>query len=106
MDPSSGSRVLRGAVPTKEATVAQKLREAGAIILGTSNLSEFANLRYNNSVSNWSPRGGQCYGAFCENMKASGSSSGSAVATTLGLAFAGIGTEVWFLSYLDHSVNY
>lgn len=44
--------------------MAQKLRDAGAIILGMSNLSEFANARYDNSGSGWSPRGGQCFGAL------------------------------------------
>jgi amidase len=101
MEATAGSYALVGAKPKLEATVVRKLREAGAIILGKANLSEWANCRWTNAGTGWTARGGQCTGAFFPNMKASGSSTGSAVGTSLGLAFASIGTEVPF-----HSVHF
>ncbi|KAI0503107.1 amidase signature enzyme [Xylaria bambusicola] len=89
----SGSVCLARALPTEEATVIAKLREAGAIILGKLNLSEFAGIRSSNATPGWSPRGGQTFGAYVKNQTACGSSSGSGVAASVGLAAGTLGTE-------------
>ncbi|KAI0454097.1 amidase signature domain-containing protein [Xylaria acuta] len=89
----SGSVCLARAIPTEEATVVGKLREAGAIILGKLNLSEFAGVRSYNATPGWSPRGGQTFGAYVEHQTACGSSSGSGVAASVGLAAGTLGTE-------------
>ncbi|KAI8945938.1 amidase signature enzyme [Xylaria longipes] len=89
----SGSVCLARALPTEEATVVAKLREAGAIILGKLNLSEFAGVRSYNATPGWSPRGGQTLGAYVEHQTACGSSSGSGVAASVGLAAGTLGTE-------------
>lgn len=94
MQTAAGSFCLVGAKPSAEARLVQKLREAGAVILGKTNLSEWANFRTQVGISGWSPRGGLTMDAYCENMKCSGSSSDAAVATTLGLAAATVGSEV------------
>lgn len=94
MQATAGSLALLGAKPAKEATIVTKLRNAGAMFLGKSALTECANYRWTNAGTGWSARGGQCTGGFYPNMKASGSSTGSAVSPSLGLSFAGIGTEV------------
>ncbi|MCJ1282130.1 hypothetical protein MMC26_001453 [Xylographa opegraphella] len=90
---TAGSMALIGAGLKHEATVATKLREAGAILLGKTNMSEWANFRSENSSNGWSARGQQCIGPYCPLQDPSGSSSGSGVATALGLALASIGTE-------------
>ncbi|PHH64277.1 hypothetical protein CDD81_4761 [Ophiocordyceps australis] len=77
----------------RDATVASKLRQAGAIILGKANLSQWANFRSQNPTNGWSAHGGQVYGAYHEKQDPSGSSSGSGVAADLGLAFAALGSE-------------
>ncbi len=74
--------------------MAKKLRQAGAIILGKTNLSQWANYRSNNSSNGWSAQGGQTYAAYYPNLDPSGSSSGSGVAASPGLALAALGTEV------------
>ncbi|KAI1287858.1 amidase signature enzyme [Xylaria venustula] len=89
----SGSVCLARALPTEEATVIAKLREAGAIILGKLNLSEFAGIRSSNATPGWSPRGGQTFGAYVKHQTACGSSSGSGVAASVGLAAGTLGTE-------------
>jgi amidase len=95
LEATAGSSVLLRAKPNAEGTVARRLRNAGVIILGKSNLSEWSNLRSLNSSSpGWSARGGQCTGAYYPGMDAGGSSTGSAVSTALGLTFAALGTEV------------
>jgi Asp-tRNA(Asn)/Glu-tRNA(Gln) amidotransferase A subunit family amidase len=94
LDVSAGSYALLGAKPAREASVIAKLRDAGVLILGKSNLSEWANFRGLNISSGWSPRGGQTLGAYHPNSQPEGSSSGSAVAAALGLSTAAIGTEV------------
>jgi amidase len=94
MQSSSGSHVLVSSRPAKEAAVVTALRKAGAIILGKENLAEWVGLRTSHGTTGWSPRGGQATGIFYPRMKASGSSTGSAIATSLGLAFASFGTEV------------
>ena len=99
MSGSSGSYALLGIRPKHEGGVVRKLRAAGAILLGKANLSEFCNVRGKVSNSGWSPRGGQCEGAYYPKMCPSGSSSGCAVATDLALCFASIGSEVGTLSF-------
>lgn len=74
--------------------MAAKLRKAGAIILGKTNLSQWANFRSNNSTNGWSAYGGQVYGAYYPGQDPSGSSSGSGVASGIGLALACLGSEV------------
>ncbi|KAK4141352.1 amidase signature domain-containing protein [Dichotomopilus funicola] len=93
MEATAGSFILLGAKLANESTVAANLRRAGCVLLGKAAFSEWANYRWTNAPSGWNARRGQCTGAFYPNMKASGSSTGSAVATSLGLCFAGIGTE-------------
>ncbi|KAI0189056.1 amidase signature enzyme [Astrocystis sublimbata] len=89
----SGSVCLARAIPTTEATVIAKLREAGAIILGKLNLSEFAGVRGLNAIAGWSPRGGQTFGAYVKHQTACGSSSGSGAAASVGLAAGTLGTD-------------
>jgi amidase len=93
MNNTAGSYSLLGAKVPRDATVAAKLRAAGVILLGKSNLSQWANYRSSNSSSGWSAYGGQVTGAYYPNMDPSGSSSGSAVSSSIGLALASLGTE-------------
>jgi amidase len=93
MNTTAGSYALLGAKVPRDSTVAAKLRKAGAIILGKSNLSQWANFRSSNSSNGWSAYGGQTYGAYYPKQDPSGSSSGSGVASSLGLAVASLGSE-------------
>ncbi len=93
MTTTAGSLALAGSIPMQDSTVAKKLREAGAIILGKTNLSEWANIRSNRSSSGWSGRGGQCCNPYVITRNPSGSSSGSACATASNLCAVSIGTE-------------
>ncbi|CAE7212213.1 hypothetical protein P3342_012342 [Pyrenophora teres f. teres] len=93
MNNTAGSWSLIGAKVPRDATVVAKLREAGAIILGKSNLSQWANFRSSNSSNGWSAHGGQTYGAYYPGQDPSGSSSGSGVSASLGLAWGTLGTE-------------
>ncbi|KAH7397394.1 amidase signature domain-containing protein [Pyrenochaeta sp. MPI-SDFR-AT-0127] len=93
MNNTAGSWSLVGARVPRDATVAAKLRKAGAILLGKTNLSQWANFRSSNSSNGWSANGGQTYGAYYSGQDPSGSSSGSGVAASLGLAFGTLGTE-------------
>ncbi|PVI01022.1 amidase signature enzyme [Periconia macrospinosa] len=93
MNNTAGSYALLGAKVPRDATVAAKLRKAGAVILGKSNLSQWANFRHSNSSNGWSAHGGQTYGAYYPGQDPSGSSSGSGVSSSLGLAVASLGTE-------------
>jgi amidase len=90
---TAGSLALVGAKPPKDATVAQKLREAGAVILGKTNLSEWANIRSEHSTSGWSGRGGQTKNPYALDRNPCGSSSGSGAAVSANLCIAAIGTE-------------
>ena len=90
---TAGSLALRGHKPQQDAALVTRLREAGAIILGKTNLSEWANIRSPNSTSGWSARGGLTHNPHRLTHSASGSSSGSAAAVAAGLAPAAIGTE-------------
>ncbi|KID90345.1 glutamyl-tRNA(Gln) amidotransferase subunit A [Metarhizium guizhouense ARSEF 977] len=93
MNNTAGSFALVGAQPKEDSTVAAKLRKAGVIILGKANLSQWANWRSSNTSSGWSAYGGQTKGAYLRDQDPSGSSSGSGVSSSIGLAWAALGTE-------------
>jgi amidase len=90
---TAGSLALLGSLAPRDSFVAQKLRAAGAVILGKTNLSEWANFRSSRSTSGWSGRGGQTKNPYALDRNPSGSSSGSAVAVAANLCAAAIGTE-------------
>jgi amidase len=90
---TAGSLALVGAKPLKDSFVARKLREAGAIILGKTNPSEWANIRSSHSTSGWSGRGGLTKNPYALDRNPCGSSSGSGAATSANLCAASIGTE-------------
>ena len=93
MATSAGSLALLGSTPSQDAFVAHQLREAGAVLLGKTNLSEWANFRSTRSSSGWSARGGQCRNPYALDRNPCGSSSGSGVAVSANLGAAAIGTE-------------
>ena len=90
---TAGSLALVGAKPARDAFVAQRLREEGAVILGKTNLSEWANFRSTKSSSGWSARGGQTKNPYALDRNPCGSSSGSGAAIAANLCAAAIGTE-------------
>lgn len=90
---TAGSLALAGSIAPQDSFVAQRLREAGAIILGKTNLSEWANFRSTHSTSGWSSRGGQTRNPYALDRNPCGSSSGSAVAVAANLCAVAIGTE-------------
>lgn len=90
---TAGSLALLDSRPRADAPLVQKLRAAGAVILGKTNLSEWANMRSPNSTSGWSARGGLTANPHALDHNPSGSSSGSAAAVSASLCFAAIGTE-------------
>ena len=90
---TAGSLALVGSQPQKDSFVAQKLRVAGAAILGKTNLSEWANMRSSHSVSGWSGRGGLTKNPYALDRNACGSSSGTGAGISANLAAVGIGTE-------------
>lgn len=90
---TAGSLALGGSIPPQDAFVAQKLREAGAVILGKTNLSEWANFRSSHSTSGWSSRGGLTRNPYALDRNPCGSSSGSAVAVAANLCAGAVGTE-------------
>jgi amidase len=92
MSTTAGCAALEG-VHVDDAPLVKRLREAGAVLLGKTNLSEWANFRSSNSVSGWSSRGGQTRNPYALQRSPSGSSSGSGVAATASLCAAAIGTE-------------
>ena len=93
MTTTAGSLALAGSIPTEDSHVAQRLREAGVVLLGKANLSEWANFRSTRSSSGWSARGGQCRNPYALDRNPCGSSSGSGAAVSANLAAAAIGTE-------------
>jgi amidase len=93
MQTTAGSLALLGSRPAKDSFVAQKLRDAGAVILGKTNLSEWANIRSSHSSSGWSGRGGQTKNPYALDRNPCGSSSGSGTAVAANLCAAAIGTE-------------
>lgn len=93
MATSAGSLALEGSRAAADSFVARRLRDAGAVILGKANMSEWANFRSTRSVSGWSGRGGQCRNPYVLDRNACGSSSGSGTATAANLTALAIGTE-------------
>ena len=93
MTTTAGSLALEGSIAPRDSGVAARLREAGAILLGKANLSEWANIRSTSSSSGWSGRGGQCHNPYDLSRNPSGSSAGSAAATSANLCAAAVGTE-------------
>jgi len=90
---TAGSLALAGAKPPKDAFIVSRLRESGAVILGKTNLSEWANFRSTHSTSGWSGRGGLTKNPYALDRNASGSSSGSGASIAANLAAAAVGTE-------------
>lgn len=93
MQTTAGSLALLGSKPTRDSFVAQKLRESGAVILGKTNLSEWANIRSSHSSSGWSGRGGQTLNPYALDRNPCGSSSGSGAATAASLCAVAVGSE-------------
>jgi len=93
MPTTAGSLALQGRLAAEDAPLVARLREAGAVILGKTNLSEWANFRSTHSSSGWSSEGGQTRNPYALDRNPSGSSSGSAVAVSANLCAAAVGTE-------------
>ena len=93
MQTTAGSLALIGARSPEDAHLVMRLRKAGAVVLGKTNLSEWANIRSTRSTSGWSARGGLTRNAYALDRNTSGSSSGSAVAIAASLAAVAVGTE-------------
>lgn len=93
MQTTAGSLALVGPAPSQDATVLARLRAAGAVLLGKTNLSEWANFRSTHSSSGWSGRGGLTHNPYVLTRNACGSSSGSAAAVAAGFVTFSLGTE-------------
>jgi len=93
METTAGSLALVGARPARDAFVVERLRAAGAVIVGKTNLSEWANFRSTRSSSGWSARGGQTRNPYALARNPCGSSSGSGAAVAANLCVAAVGTE-------------
>ena len=90
---TAGSLALAGSIPLQDSSVAKRLRDAGAVIIGKTNLSEWANFRSSHSSSGWSGRGGQTKNPYVLDRNPCGSSSGTGAAIAANLATIGVGTE-------------
>ena len=93
METTAGSLALVGSKPPRDAAIVTRLREAGAVILGKTNLSEWANFRSTHSTSGWSGRGGQTKNPYALDRNPCGSSSGSGAAASANLCAVAVGTE-------------
>jgi amidase len=93
MTTTAGSLALLGFAPPRDSGVARRLREAGALILGKTNLSEWANIRSSHSSSGWSGRGGQTHNPYAWDRSPCGSSSGSGAAVSASLCAVAVGSE-------------
>jgi amidase len=93
MHTTAGSLALLGSTPPLDATVARRLRDAGAVLLGKLNMSEWADFRSNHASSGWSGRGGQCLNPYAISRSPCGSSSGSGISVSANLCAAALGTE-------------
>ena len=93
MTTTAGSLALEGSIAAEDSFVAARLRSAGAVLLGKTNLSEWANFRSERSSSGWSGRGGQCGNPYALDRSPCGSSSGSGAATSANLCAVALGTE-------------
>src|SRR5512142_191580 len=93
MQTTSGSLALEGSIARRDAFIVKRLRAAGVVLLGKTNLSEWANFRGKNSVSGWSSRGGLTRNPYALNRSACGSSSGSGAAVAANMCAAALGTE-------------
>lgn len=102
---TAGSLALMGAPSSQDATLVAKLRHAGAVILGKTNLSEWANFRSNHSTSGWSGEAGLTHNPYILDRNPCGSSSGSAAAVAAGFATVSIGTETDGSIVCPSSVN-
>jgi amidase len=93
MTTTAGSLALEGSIPAKDAFAVKRLRDAGAILLGKTNMSEWANFRSSRSTSGWSGRGGRVRNPYALDRNTSGSSSGSGAAVAASFAAVAIGSE-------------
>ncbi len=93
MQTTAGSLALVGVKPPRDAALVQRLRAAGAVILGKTNLSEWANLRSTRSTSGWSARGGLTLNPYALDRNTSGSSSGAGASMAASLAAIAVGSE-------------
>jgi amidase len=93
MTTTAGSLALEGSIAPRDAFIVERLRRAGAILLGKTNLSEWANFRGSQSSSGWSARGGQVRNPYALDRSPCGSSSGTGAAVSANFAAVGIGTE-------------
>ena len=93
MSTTAGSLALDGSIALRDAFIVERLRAAGAVILGKTNLSEWANYRSSHSVSGWSGRGGQTRNPYALDRNPCGSSSGSGAGVAANLCAVAIGTE-------------
>ena len=93
MQTTAGSLAMEGNIASNDAFIVRQLRKAGAVILGKTNLSEWANFRGKHSISGWSSRGGLTHNPYALDRSACGSSSGSGAAVAANLSAAAVGTE-------------
>ncbi|TDZ17891.1 putative amidase [Colletotrichum orbiculare MAFF 240422] len=105
MNNTAGSYALLKAQVSQDSTVAAKLRQAGAVILGKTDIAQWAACRGTNSSAGWSAHGGQTVGVYYPSQSPSGSSSGSGVSTSIGLVWASLGTETSGSITLPSEVN-